>query len=133
MSVASELAEITSFNISPAEIHGLHNSACRLIARVVPNGAFPISGPTSACVKFETVVPVFPPVTGQPFVQRHYQITPATGAATATGNVTLYFTQAEFDAFNAHPGATLKLPLNAGDAGRQGQCAGRKISRQFKR
>ncbi len=116
LTAASELAENTSFNISTTNTW-IANAACRLIARVVPNGAFPISGPTSAFVKFESVVPVFPLVTGQPFVQRHYQITPATGAATATARVTLYFTQAEFDAFNAHAGATLKLPLNAGDAG----------------
>lgn len=116
LTAASETAENTSFNISTTNTW-IANAACRLIARVVPNGAFPISGPVSAFVKFEPAVPVFPPVTGQPYVQRHYQITPATGAATATARVTLYFTQAEFDAFNAHAGATLKLPLNAGDAG----------------
>ena len=39
----------------------------------------------------------------------------ATGAATATARVTLYFTQAEFDAFNAvNP---VDLPTGSGDAG----------------
>ncbi|MFC4263057.1 choice-of-anchor I family protein [Ferruginibacter yonginensis] len=50
-----------------------------------------------------------------PYVQRHYEITPATNATSATGRVTLYFTQQEFDAFNAAPNSTLDLPTNAND------------------
>ncbi|QEC43556.1 T9SS type A sorting domain-containing protein [Pseudobacter ginsenosidimutans] len=115
VSIANEGADNAAFNISSSNTW-IANSACRLIARVVPNGTSPIGGPTSAFVKFEPLVPVFPLVTGQPFVQRHYQITPASGASSATGRVTLYFTQAEFNAFNAHPGATLQLPTNSTDA-----------------
>lgn len=45
------------------------------------------------------------------FVKRHYEITPASNAATATGTVTLYFTQAEFNTFNnANP--NMQLPQN---------------------
>ena len=40
---------------------------------------------------------------GRPYVKRHYEITPATNAAAATGTITLYFLQSEFDAFNAFP------------------------------
>jgi hypothetical protein len=50
---------------------------------------------------------------GQPYVQRHYQVTPAAGS---TGTVTMYYTQAEFDNFNAHPGSVLNLPTGPGDA-----------------
>lgn len=38
----------------------------------------------------------------QPFVQRHFDITPATNAANARATVTLYFTQQDFDNFNAY-------------------------------
>lgn len=48
------------------------------------------------------------------YVKRHYEITPETNAPAATGRVTLYFTQPEFDAFNAlNPLAA--LPVNAAD------------------
>lgn len=106
----------TTTSIINSSNHILANSACRLIATVVPNGANPINGLVSAFVKFETSVPVHPAVTGDPYVQRHYQITPAAGAATATARVTLYFSQAEFNAFNAHPGSIRDLPTNSGDA-----------------
>jgi hypothetical protein len=55
-------------------------------------------------------------VFSNPVVQRHYQITPATNPTTATGTITLYFTQADFDAFNAAPGSTVKLPTGPLDA-----------------
>jgi YVTN family beta-propeller protein len=78
-----------------------------LIAKLSPNGASPVSGNTTAKVWIETTQPA-------QFVKRHYEITPATGAATATGNVTLYFTQAEFNDFNAVN--AVKLPTSAADA-----------------
>ena len=78
-----------------------------LIAKLSPNGASPISGNTTAKVWIETTQPA-------QFVKRHYEITPATGAATATSNVTLYFTQAEFNDFNAVN--AVKLPTGAADA-----------------
>ena len=48
------------------------------------------------------------------YVKRHYQITPATNAGTVTGRPTLYFTQADFDAFNAVN--SIKLPTGGSDA-----------------
>jgi YVTN family beta-propeller protein len=78
-----------------------------LIAKLSPNGASPVSGNTTAKVWIETTQP-------SQFVKRHYEITPATGAATATSNVTLYFTQAEFNDFNALN--AVKLPTGAADA-----------------
>ena len=78
-----------------------------LIARLIPNGASPISGNTTAKVWIETIQPA-------QFVKRHYEITPATGAATASSNVTLYFTQVEFDDFNAVN--AVKLPTSSADA-----------------
>lgn len=47
------------------------------------------------------------------YVKRHYQITPAINASTVTGRPTFYFTQAEFDSFNAVN--TTKLPTSSSD------------------
>ncbi len=87
-------------------------SGCAIISKIVPSGASAVSGNVTSRVWVEPSVPSF---AGQPFVARHYEITPATNAATATATVTLYFTQAEFDAFNAAPGSTLNLPTGPAD------------------
>lgn len=84
-----------------------------LVAKVVQSGASPVAGEVNAKVWIEASVPVFGP---NPYVQRHYEVTPTVGAATATGNVTLYFTQAEFDNFNNHPASSLDLPTGPADA-----------------
>ncbi|OQP63550.1 hypothetical protein A3860_24735 [Niastella vici] len=89
-----------------------YSSPCALITKVTPSGANAVSGNITSKVWIESSVPV---AVGQPFVARHYEITPATNAATATGTVTLYFTQAEFNAFNAAPGSSLDLPTGPAD------------------
>ena len=86
---------------------------CNLISRTQPTGGAPVSGDITSSVWIEPAVPTH---IGQPFVPRHYEITPAQNPATATGTVTLYFLQSEFDAFNAHPGSILNLPTGPGDA-----------------
>lgn len=78
-----------------------------LITTVTPAGAAPVNGYTMAKVLFENTQP-------PGFVKRHYEIVPAAGTNTATANVILYFTQQEFDAFNAVN--TVKLPVNPLDA-----------------
>ncbi len=50
------------------------------------------------------------------FLKRHYQITPTLEAATTTGSVSLYFTQEEFDEFNAVATNLKKLPTGPDDA-----------------
>lgn len=87
--------------------NNLFYTGCSLVTKVVPAGASPVAGNVSARVWVESGVPTF---ANQPFVARHYQITPAANATTATARVTLYFTQAEFNAFNAAAGSTLDLP-----------------------
>ena len=76
-------------------------------------GVNPISGAIDSKVWIEPSVHTY---LGQPFVARHFEITPTTNAATATGNVTLYFTQQEFNDFNAHASSLLDLPTNDADA-----------------
>jgi hypothetical protein len=88
------------------------NSSCELITKTVPAGSNPLTGNVTGQVWIENSVPTYD---NQPFVARHYQITPASNTATATGTVNLYFSQADFDAFNAAPGSTLKLPTGTSD------------------
>jgi Secretion system C-terminal sorting domain len=83
-----------------------------LIATVLTSGVqtfttTPINGPTTAKVWVEFVQP-------SGFVKRHYEITPSNFAANSTGTVTLYFTQQEFNDFNAVN--ITKLPTSGTDA-----------------
>ena len=89
------------------------DASCNLIAKVSPSGATPVSGTVNTCVNIDGSVQTY---NGQPYVQRHYDIEPAIGASTATATITLTFTQAEFDAFNAASGSSPALPTGAADA-----------------
>jgi surface protein len=88
---------------SPVTFFG---TSCDVIGTVTPTGATPISGSTTAKSWYESTQPTN-------FVRRHIEISPTIGASTATGTVTLYFTQAEFDDYNAVN--TSKLPTNGSD------------------
>jgi hypothetical protein len=95
-------------NITGSALTSFVNSNCRIIASILPTGTTTaVSGSVTAKVWVETTQPLS-------YVKRHFEITPATNATTATGKVTLYFTQAEFDDFNAI-NAT-KLPTSSSDA-----------------
>lgn len=85
---------------------------CRLIDKVVPSGASPVTGTVTSEVWVESTVPAHNSI---PFVQRHYQITPSVNPATATATITLYFSQTEFDAFNAAPNSVPDLPTGPFD------------------
>lgn len=101
-----------SHNIIVASGYYIDNS-CNFISRVQPSGGNPVAGNISSGVWIESVVPAYGIL---PFVARHYEITPTSNPATATGTVTLYFLQSEFDAFNVAPGSVLKLPTGPLDA-----------------
>ena len=88
------------------------NSNCQLIAQVVPAGASPFTGVVTGKVWIEQTVPKYNAV---PYVQRHYEITPVAGTSATSARVTLYFTQAEFNAFNNDPSGTVDLPANPTD------------------
>lgn len=108
---------LPSVNTSQAQVVNTANNlyygaSCNIIAKVVPSGASPVTGMVTSEVWVESTVPVHG---SAPFVQRHYQITPTNNPLTATGTVTLYFSQADFDAFNAAPGSTDKLPTGPSD------------------
>ncbi|HEX6428461.1 MAG TPA: T9SS type A sorting domain-containing protein [Niastella sp.] len=108
----ASLANAATTSTQLASTNLYYNASCALIAKVVPSGASPVTGNVTANVWIENGVPV---AAAGPFVARHFEITPATNATTATGTVTLYFTQAEFTAFNNAPGSTLNLPTSSSD------------------
>jgi subtilisin family serine protease len=89
------------------------DSSCQLIAQLTPAGASAVTGSVNARVWIEQGIPHD---CSNPVVARHYQIMPDANAATATGRVTLYFTQAEFSAFNADRNSNPNLPANATDS-----------------
>lgn len=93
--------------------HFLNDGGCRILASLTSTGASPVTGTVNARVWVEGSVPHFG---NDPFVARHYEITPADKALTATGRLTIYFSQDEFNAFNAAPRSFLNLPVNANDA-----------------
>jgi len=76
------------------------DGSCNVIAKVVPSGVSPVTGMINVCVKIENSIPA--DGTGEPYIARHYDLTPASNPATSTATITLYATQAEFDAYNAY-------------------------------
>jgi hypothetical protein len=80
------------------------------IAQVEPiSGANQLTGNVTAVVNIDASINTFQ---GQPYVERHYDITPALNADKAQAIVTLYFTQKDFDNYNSYvTGNNLDLPL----------------------
>jgi len=89
------------------------NVSCQAIAKVTPQGGAPITGFVNTCVTIDPVVLFF---NAAPYVQRHFDVEPATNTAAATASLTLYFTQAEFTAYNLASGLFPKLPTGPNDA-----------------
>lgn len=86
--------------VSPAGTLFHFGGSCGLIAKVLPAGSPAVSGSVDACVTIDASVQTDP--YGVPYITRHYDITPAVGAATAQAQITLYFLQSEFDDFNTY-------------------------------
>lgn len=100
-------ANSTAWQLPNAATH-YSDDCTSIIATVTGDGmATSIQGNTTAKVWIEATAPA-------DWVKRHYEITPNSNASNATGRITLYFTQADFDDFNANN--TTKLPMNAADA-----------------
>lgn len=77
------------------------------VLKIQSGGAYTLGGIVTTKVWIES---------GQPsrYVKRHYEITPQTNAAAATGRITLYFKQQEFNDFNAVN--AVQLPTGPADA-----------------
>ena len=86
---------------------------CSAIASIVPAGGSPVSGTIQSCVTVDASIQNYQ---GRPYVPRHFNLEPAANAATATGTVTLYFTQSDFDKYNAVRGSLPSLPTGPADA-----------------
>jgi hypothetical protein len=70
------------------------------------------NGLSGAVACLETIDPAVSTFDGTPYVQRHYDVTPAINASNAQATVTLYFSQSDFDAFNNYVTANqLSVPL----------------------
>ncbi len=89
--------------------------SCNIIASVIPSGtAPPLNGQIVSCVTIDASVQTY---NGSPYVQRHYNIDLIRNAfsAVATATITLYYTQMDFDNFNASRGALPALPTGPTD------------------
>lgn len=78
---------------------------CQLIARVEKETSGTVSGNVTSKVWVDNAQ--------SNYVSRRFEINPENGAGNATGRVTLYFTQAEFDAYNLSN--AVKLPTSGTD------------------
>lgn len=88
----------------------IRGNDCEMLARLEPSGSHPVSGNVTARV----FVKAAPFTSGNNlFARRHYEIVPTAQAATATGVVTLYFSQADFNLFNNV--STVDLPTSPTD------------------
>ena len=107
---------LTAYPENKFQSVGFKNN-CGLIAKILLNGSSPVVGIIKSKVWIDGSVLTY---NSQPFVQRHYEIAPQTNASTSTAGITLFFTQAEFSAYNASPlvvgGTYAKLPVDAADA-----------------
>ena len=80
---------------------------------VTPSGTSPVYGAITQQSIYDSMVNTHQ---GQPYVQRHYEVTPANNPNTSTGTIKLFFRQGDFDAFNAHPDHGLNLPMGPSDS-----------------
>lgn len=71
-----------------------------------------VTGP----VKMKVYVALSAPATDQPYVRRYFSITPEANAGTATGQVTLFIGQSDFDDFNENRGDAPALPSGPTDS-----------------
>lgn len=90
-------------------------TTCRYIATVQSNGTSPVNDSLRAKVWVDNTIPYH---NLSPYVQRHFEITPAGNSGSATAKITLYFTQAEFDAYNvaAAVSPNFGVPASPADA-----------------
>ena len=103
----------SSYNPDPAQTSTATDGTCDAIASILPSGTSPVTGTLQSCVTLAMSVPTYE---GIPYVPRYYSIEPTTNASTSTATVTLYFTQADFDAYNAVAGSNPLLPTGPSDA-----------------
>lgn len=102
------LASVNSAVTMQQGQYNVFSNNCALIAGVASNAyeRGSVTGPVTARVWIESTPP-------SQYVKRHYEITPANNSSTASGRIILYFSQADFDDYNAINGGW--LPTSPGD------------------
>ena len=110
---AVNTTECSTTPVYPGVTTSYTDSTCHGIDAIDPSGASPVSGNVQSCVTVQNSVQSF---NGVPYVPRYYAIEPASNASTSTATITLYFTQADFDAYNAARGSNPALPTGPSDA-----------------
>lgn len=93
-----------STNATMVEGKNYITNNCEFLARVEKSASHTISGNLSAKVWIDNATT---------YVGRRYELLPTDNPTTATAKVTLYFTQADFDAYNEDK--TIKLPTSPTD------------------
>ncbi|GAB3516572.1 hypothetical protein GCM10027442_34370 [Emticicia fontis] len=97
-----------------SQVQGSSNTTCycnvfnELITTVEATGEAPVSG--NIAVREWPYEPV-----NSYYVPRQYQLYPENNPDDATAKVTFYYTQGDFDVYNAYPISALKLPVDSSD------------------
>ena len=101
--------QCTSLSIATNTVTGYADNSCSPMGSMLPDGAyFPPFASLQVCSQEDASAQSY---NGIPYVPRHYTITPNfTMPAGGYVEVTLYFTQADFDAYNAVRGSNPALP-----------------------
>jgi hypothetical protein len=105
--------DCATFSVMPGVATTYSDGTCSPIAAVTPSGSSPVSGSIQSCVTVDASVPTY---SGIPYVSRYYNIEPVVNASTSTATVTLYYAQADFDAYNTARGSFPALPTGPSDA-----------------
>jgi hypothetical protein len=105
--------DCATFSVMPGVATTYSDGTCSPIAAVTPSGSSPVSGSIQSCVTVDASVPTY---NGIPYLSRYYNIEPVVNASTSTATVTLYYTQADFDAYNTARGSFPALPTGPSDA-----------------
>jgi len=111
--VAGAGSVCTTIVADPGATTTATDASCNAIASILPSGSSPVSGTVQSCVTLTSTVPTY---NGIAYVPRYYSLEPSANASTSTATVTLYFTQADFDAYNAARGSEPALPTGSNDA-----------------
>ena len=103
----------TTYAIASGGVTSYSDNACGPICTIHSSGSSPVSGTVQSCV---TVNPTVATYNGIPYVPRYYNMEPSVNASTSTATVTLYFTQADFNTYNAARGSEPALPAGPTDS-----------------
>ncbi len=102
-----------SFSFAPTEYTQVVADDCSVLFDVKQSGSQPLYGTIASSINFPASVQTFG---SQKYVAKYYQIEPASNAASATATITLFYTQAQFNAYNlAETNVNRKLPMGPSD------------------